>query len=189
MTLPSNRIPSRTLLPRTVHRRRSARRTVRSRCRCSAARGSRTRTSTTPAPTPALASVQLAVDRALAAYSSARRGSGYASQLTTHWYEQARAEVGRFVRARADDVVLFTRNTTDSLNLLARAVPAKTTCIVFESEHHAALLAWDARRTVRLPVPGSVADALTLLQEALLAQRGRPALVAVTGASNVTGQL
>ena len=53
-----------------------------------------------------------------------------------------------------DDQVIFTRQTTDALNLLAHAVPADATVIVFESEHHAALLPWPAERTVRLAAPG-----------------------------------
>ena len=67
----------------------------------------------------------------------------------------------RFVGAREDDLVVFTRNTTDSLNLLGRSLPRDTTTFVFETEHHAALLPWNPRRTVRLPVPGSVEDALS----------------------------
>ena len=61
-----------------------------------------------------------------------------------------RARCTRFVGARADDQVIFTRQTTDALNLLARCVPADATVIVFESEHHAALLPWPTERTVRL---------------------------------------
>ena len=144
------------------------------------------------ASTPALEAVRAAVESALRTYSSVHRGNGYASKVTSAWYEQARAEVASFVGARPDDLVVFTRNTTDSLNLLARALPRRTTTFVFESEHHAALLPWDPRRTVRLPVPGSVEDALTLLEDAL-AEHARtsdgPRLVVVTGASNVTGEL
>ena len=144
------------------------------------------------ASTPALEAVRTAVDGALRTYSSVHRGNGYASRVTSAWYEQAREEVASFVGAREDDLVVFTRNTTDSLNLLARALPRRTTTFVFESEHHAALLPWDPRRTVRLPVPGSVEDALVLLEDAL-AEHARtsdgPRLVVVTGASNVTGEL
>jgi selenocysteine lyase/cysteine desulfurase len=141
------------------------------------------------ASTPALESVKAAVDVALRTYSSVHRGNGYASRITSGWYEQARAEVGSFVGARADDLVVFTRNTTDSLNLLGRSLPRDTTTFVFESEHHAALLPWNPSRTVRLPVPGSVADALVLLRDALAAAPVGPRLVVVAGASNVTGEL
>jgi selenocysteine lyase/cysteine desulfurase len=141
------------------------------------------------ASTPALVVVRQAVDAALQTYSSVHRGKGYASQVTSRWYEQAREEVGRFVGARAEDEVVFTRNTTDSLNLLARSLPRDTTVYVFESEHHAALLPWNARRTVRLPVPGSARDAVLLLRSALASSRGRNRLVVLSGASNVTGEL
>lgn len=141
------------------------------------------------ASTPALVSVKQAVDTALRTYSSVHRGNGYASRVTSAWYEQAREQVARFVGARADDTVVFTRSTTDSLNLLARSLPRRTTVFVFESEHHAALLPWDARHTVRLPVPGSVQDALGLLDAALSEAPEGPRLVVVTGASNVTGEL
>ena len=141
------------------------------------------------ASTPALESVKAAVDVALRTYSSVHRGNGYASKVTSGWYEEARAEVGAFVGARADDLVVFTRNTTDSLNLLGRSLPRDTTTFVFETEHHAALLPWNPRRTVRLPVPGSVEDALVLLGDALAAAPDGPRLVVVAGASNVTGEL
>jgi len=146
------------------------------------------------ASTPALESVTAAVEAALRTYSSVHRGNGYASRVTSAWYEQAREQVGAFVGARDDDLVVFTRNTTDSLNLLARSLPRRTTVFVFESEHHAALLPWDTQRdephrTVRLPVPGSPEDAVTLLEDAL--QRGPegPRLVVVAGASNVTDEI
>jgi len=144
------------------------------------------------ASTPALESVKAAVDIALRTYSSVHRGNGYASRITSGWYEQARAEVHDFVGAREDDLVIFTRNSTDSLNLLARSLPRRTTTFVFESEHHAALLAWDPARTVRIPVPDSAQDALLLLESALrdcVATTDGPRLVVIAGASNVTGEL
>ena len=144
------------------------------------------------ASTPALESVKSAVDIALRTYSSVHRGNGYASRITSGWYEEARAQVHGFVGARKDDLVVFTRNCTDSLNLLGRSLPQNTTTFVFESEHHAALLAWNTARTVRIPIPGSVQDALILLEEALrdsAATTTGPRLVVVAGASNVTGEL
>ncbi len=140
------------------------------------------------ASTPALASVKRAVDTSLRTYSSVHRGNGYASKVTSQWYELARAEVRDFVGARPEDQVVFTRNTTDSLNLLARALPRRTTVFVFGSEHHATLLPWNPRRTVRLPVPASVADAELLLEEALQSAPRGPRLVVLSGASNVTGE-
>ena len=77
------------------------------------------------ASAPALQSVLDAVREQLPFYASVHRGAGYASQVSTAVYESARDDVARFVGARPDDVVVFTRNTTDSLNLLASAVPGE----------------------------------------------------------------
>ncbi|MEO7058180.1 MAG: aminotransferase class V-fold PLP-dependent enzyme, partial [Lapillicoccus sp.] len=141
------------------------------------------------ASTPALVAVKAAVDAALETYSSVHRGNGYASTVTSAWYEQAREEVASFVGAREDDTVVFTRNTTDSFNLLARSLPRDTTVFVFETEHHSTLLPWKGARTVTLPVPASVEQALEDLEAALAQAHTRHRLVVVAGASNVTGEL
>ncbi len=141
------------------------------------------------ASTPALGVVKDAVDRALRTYSSVHRGNGYASRVTSAWYEQARAEVASFVGARGDDLVVFTRNTTDSWGLLARVLPHDTTVVVFASEHHSTLLPWSAERTVSLPVPRDREDAIRRLDAALAAVTTAHRLVVVAGASNVTGEV
>lgn len=142
------------------------------------------------ATTPALVAVREAVEKAGPTYGSVHRGAGYASRVTTAWFEQAREEVGRFVGARPGDEVVFTRNTTDALRLLAHALPADTRVIAWESAHHAALLPWPQDRTTRLRVPTSASDAGALLRDALAAlPGGHPALVVLTGACNVTGEV
>ncbi len=147
------------------------------------------------ASTPAFERVVRAVESATRTYSSVHRGTGWLSRVTSAHYEAAREEVARFVGAREDDVVVFTRNTTDSVNLLARTLPRRTTVLVFASEHHASLLPWRRSDTVRIPVPASPADAEALLEEALralptgTARRPRQALVVLAASSNVTGEL
>ncbi|WP_200210918.1 aminotransferase class V-fold PLP-dependent enzyme [Micromonospora coerulea] len=133
-----------------------------------------------------------AVAELLPWYASVHRGAGALSRRCTLAYERARQTVGDFVGARAGDHVIFTRNTTDALNLLARALPAGTTVVTFAGEHHANLLPWP-RGSVRLPVPESPAGAVRALDAALGelrrdARPGLPVLVAVAGASNVTGE-
>ena len=121
----------------------------------------------------------------LPCYASVHRGAGLLSVRCTQAYERARQVVHRYLGGRPGDHVVFTRNTTDSLNLLARSVPTGTTVLTFTGEHHANLLPW--RRVIRLPVPSSPDDAATAVDAAL--RRLGPALVAVTGASNVTGEV
>lgn len=139
------------------------------------------------ASAPALQAVADHVAQVLPHYASVHRGAGYASQVCTSLYESSRAAIARFVQARPDDVVVITRNTTDALNLLASAVPGDGEVLFLDLEHHANLLPWAARRHRRLPVADTLGQTLDQLSTAL---REHPvALVAVTGASNVTGEL
>lgn len=142
------------------------------------------------ATSPALASVQTAIADALDTYGSVHRGTGHTAVVSTARYAAAREAVGRFVNRRSDDHVIFTRNTTDALNLLARALPPATTVLGFPSEHHANLLPWRRGRYLSLGFPSTPVDAVARVERALVAlDQPGPVLVAVTGASNVTGEL
>ncbi|MEB8337051.1 aminotransferase class V-fold PLP-dependent enzyme [Streptomyces endophyticus] len=123
-------------------------------------------------------------------YGSVHRGAGYLSQLSTDLFENSRVAVAEFLGCREDDQVVFTRSTTDSLNLLAAALPADCEVFVFETEHHASLLPWRDARVTYLNAPRTPDEAVATLERAL-ADRDPygPALVCVTGASNVTGEL
>ncbi|MGW1928985.1 aminotransferase class V-fold PLP-dependent enzyme [Streptomyces sp. NPDC001919] len=123
-------------------------------------------------------------------YGSVHRGAGYLSQLSTDLFENSRATVAEFLDCRPGDQVVFTRSTTDSLNLLAATLPADCQVFVFETEHHASLLPWRDARVTYLNAPRTPGQAVATLERAL-ADRDPygPALVCVTGASNVTGEL
>ncbi|MGW0085909.1 aminotransferase class V-fold PLP-dependent enzyme [Streptomyces sp. NPDC003393] len=131
-------------------------------------------------------------------YGSVHRGAGYLSQLSTDLFENARGTVAEFLGCREGDQVVFTRSTTDSLNLLARALPAGCRVFVFETEHHASLLPWESLHAARgrdarvtyLDAPRTPQQAVATLERALADREPHgPALVCVTGASNVTGEL
>ncbi|MEH1015228.1 aminotransferase class V-fold PLP-dependent enzyme [Micromonospora sp. CPCC 206060] len=147
------------------------------------------------ASAPCLRAAADAVTDLLPWYASVHRGAGALSAHCTLAYERARQTIGDFFGARTDDHVIVTRNTTDALNLLARALPTGITVVTFAGEHHANLLPWPAG-TVRLPAPDSPAAAVRALDAALRELRrgpdggvqDGPVLVAVTGASNVTGE-
>ncbi len=143
------------------------------------------------ASTPALVPVAEAVESFLPWYSSVHRGAGFKSQVATAAYEGAREEIRRFFGARPDDAVLITRNTTDAINLLASALPEGTHVYAFGVEHHANMLPWRhaGLEVTYLPIPASPAEALERLEDALRGANDRHALVAVTGASNVTGEV
>ncbi|MFF2190873.1 aminotransferase class V-fold PLP-dependent enzyme [Streptomyces sp. NPDC058155] len=123
-------------------------------------------------------------------YGSVHRGAGYLSQLSTDLFENSRRTVAGFLGCREDDQVVFTRSTTDSLNLLAAALPAGCEVFVFETEHHASLLPWRDASVSYLDAPRTPAEAVATLERALAGRDPKgPALVCVTGASNVTGEL
>ena len=107
------------------------------------------------ASAPALIGVWAAVQAFLPWYSSVHRGAGFRSQVATAAYEGARDIVRDFLGGRPDDTVIFTRNTTDAINLLARCLPHRTTVVTTLVEHHANLLPWRRYHTaIELPVPG-----------------------------------
>ncbi|UKD58916.1 aminotransferase class V-fold PLP-dependent enzyme [Amycolatopsis sp. FU40] len=141
------------------------------------------------ASAPCLDAVRTAVDEFLPWYASVHRGAGFASQVSTRLYERTRDVLRRFVDARTGDSVIFTRNTTDAFNLLAKALPRKTSVVVFDSEHHAALLPWRGPNVRRVQLPRTRLAAVSVVDEALAECPQGPRLVVVAGASNVTGEL
>ncbi|MBN1180038.1 MAG: aminotransferase class V-fold PLP-dependent enzyme [Anaerolineae bacterium] len=143
------------------------------------------------ASTPALKSAQEKVNEFLEWYASVHRGAGFKSQLSTWAYEEARAIVLRFVGAdpRANTAI-FGKNTTDLLNKLAHHYRARGERVLTTTmEHHSNLLPWR--------VDGGLVDYVGVradgrldeddLVRKLEAYGGDVGLVAVSGASNVTG--
>lgn len=143
------------------------------------------------ASTPALRVVRDKVDQFLEWYASVHRGAGYKSQLSTHAYEAARATVGRFVRADEElDRVIFAKHTTEAVNLLAAACPPGADGLVALSimEHHSNMLPWRRAGAVAwVEVDDAGRLDLASLEAVLAEHRGAVRLVAISGASNVTG--
>ncbi|GAB3922396.1 aminotransferase class V-fold PLP-dependent enzyme [Microlunatus endophyticus] len=139
------------------------------------------------ASAPALAAVIADQQRVLPYYASVHRGAGYASAVSTALFEQSRTTVAEFVGARSDDLTIFTRNTTDALNLLAGAVPEGAGIVCLDTEHHANLLPWQRIGAIVLSPAGTLEDTLRDLEQVLIT--ARPSLLAITGASNVTGEV
>jgi selenocysteine lyase/cysteine desulfurase len=141
------------------------------------------------ASTPVMAAVWDAIEAFVPWYSSVHRGSGLKSQVSTAAYEDARCTVAEFVGARADDAVVFVRNTTEAINLLSAALPVGTRVLSSAVEHHSNMLPWRRHDLRLLPFTGSPDELLDECERALRSARPRIDLVAVTGASNVTGEV
>lgn len=142
------------------------------------------------ASTPALVRVRQAVENFLPWYSSVHRGAGYKSRLSTHLYEHAREVVLRFVSASATShVVVFVRNTTEALNLLAHRVYLEPGELILTTrlEHHSNLLPWYQRTHEIIELTPDGCLDLDDLERRLKAHSGRVRLVTVSAASNVSG--
>ncbi|MDI6695438.1 MAG: aminotransferase class V-fold PLP-dependent enzyme [Anaerolineales bacterium] len=144
------------------------------------------------ASTPPLRSVQQAVNDFMTYYSSVHRGTGFKSQLCTHAYEQSRQVVMDFLGANpAQHTCIFGKNTTEAINKLARRFPftsQRNLVLTTGMEHHSNDLPWRSAAEVihvGLTPDGQLDEAKFDAQ--LEANARRVALVAVTGASNVTG--
>ncbi len=146
------------------------------------------------ASTPPLKTVQQAVNDFLMYYSSVHRGTGFKSQLCTHAYEQARQIATRFVGADPRSYIcIFGKNTTEAINKLARRFPFdidKDIVITTGMEHHSNDLPWRAAARVvhvELTPDGRLDEAD--FDKQLEKYDQRVALVAISGASNVTGYI
>ena len=145
------------------------------------------------ASTPALRDVLDAVERFLPYYSSVHRGAGFKSRLSTNAYDHAHRIVAAFVGADPDrHTVIFGKNTTEAVNKLSYRLPIPADGVVLTTvlEHHSNDLPW--RRAAKVMHVGATPEGR--LDEAdfdrqLAKYGGRVALVAVSGASNVSGFL
>ncbi|WP_299028188.1 cysteine desulfurase [uncultured Thermanaerothrix sp.] len=125
------------------------------------------------------------------------RGVHTLGEEATALYEAARQRVARFIRARKAREIVFTRNTTEAINLVAYAwgrsqLRTGDLIVLTEMEHHSNLVPWQilaAEKNIRLEfVPVTEAGYLDLeTYEHLLDQS--PRLVAFTHMSNVLGTI
>jgi cysteine desulfurase/selenocysteine lyase len=144
------------------------------------------------ASTPPLRAVKESVNKFMDYYSSVHRGTGYKSQLSTHAYELSRQAVLGFVNADPNiHTCIFGKNTTEAINKLARRYPftdKRNIVITSGMEHHSNDLPWRAVANVihiQLTADGRLDE--KNFDEILDQYSDQIALVAITGASNVTG--
>ena len=131
-------------------------------------------------------------------YSNTHRGAYTLAEEATSAYERARKQVARFINAYSVREVIFTRNTTESINLVARTwadanLRPGDTMLTTEMEHHSNIVPWQlaAQRTGARVEYVPLTDEGELDQAAYerLLETTKPRLVAVTQMSNVLGTL
>jgi len=146
------------------------------------------------ASTPPLITVQKAINNFIKYYSSVHRGTGFKSQLSTFMYEDARRRTMDFVGADPRfHTCIFGKNTTDAINKLAHRFPftqERNVVLTSGMEHHSNDLPWRSAAQlihVQLSQDGQLDEDDFNYQIERFGER--IALVAITGASNVTGYL
>jgi cysteine desulfurase / selenocysteine lyase len=143
--------------------------------------------------------VQEAMDRFMrTSYANIHRGAYTLSEEATAAYEGARKRVARFINARSVREVIWTRNTTESINLVANSwgsanLKPGDVILLSEIEHHSNIVPWQlaaARTGARLAyIPVTDDGELDMEACGQLLEKERPKLVAVTQMSNVLGTL
>jgi cysteine desulfurase / selenocysteine lyase len=127
-------------------------------------------------------------------YANIHRAVYPLSEAATEAYESARARVARFLKAPSADSIVFTRNATEAVNLVAHSFGARfkrgERILVTTLEHHANIVPWqllcDRQGLDLTPAPINENGDLDLDALDRLLER-RPKLVAVTAASNALG--
>ena len=127
--------------------------------------------------------------------SNVHRGVHWLSQQATELHENARETLRKFINARSTNEIIFTRGTTESINLVASSfvegfMNAGDEVIVSEMEHHSNIVPWQlqlARKGIALKV-APIDDEGNLDMEAfkkLFSERTK--LVSIAHVSNVLG--
>jgi len=130
-------------------------------------------------------------------YSNVHRGVHRLSQLSTDGFEAGREKVARYINASSSDEIVFTRNATEALNLVAdcfgRAfLKAGDEVIISALEHHSNIVPWHllkARFGIELKIAPIDDDGNFLIDEfeALLGPKTR--LISMTHVSNAIGTI
>jgi cysteine desulfurase/selenocysteine lyase len=128
-------------------------------------------------------------------YANIHRGVYHLSQLATERFEGVRGRVAKFINAGSADEIVFTRNGTEAINLIAQSYGRTffkegDEVVVSEMEHHANIVPWQilAQQIGIRVVVAPISDTGELILEKFAALLGpRTSLVAITHCSNVLG--
>ncbi len=144
---------------------------------------------------------QSVIDRLTRYYTTGNanihRGVHYLSETATQDYENARGVVRRFVNAADEREIVFTRGTTEAINLIAstygrQKVKAGDEVVVTGLEHHSNIVPWQmlceaAGATLRVAPVNDRGE--VLLDEYAKLLTGRTRVVAINHVSNVLGTI
>ena len=142
---------------------------------------------------------QVVIDAITEAYSkwnaNVHRGVHHLSQVATQKHEEARKKVAELIHAQSEEEIIFTKGTTDSINMLARSfgdamVKEGDEIIISQLEHHSNIVPWqmlcERKKAVLRVIPLREDLSLDIKAfEELLNEKTR--LVSIAHVSNVLG--
>lgn len=125
------------------------------------------------------------------------RGVHTLAEEATTLYEQARVKIAKFINAHSAHQIIYTRNTTESINLVAYSwaranLKAGDLVILTEMEHHSNLVPWhmlQAERGIELDFIPVLEDGILDLDAYQVLLERQPKLVSFTHMSNVLGTI
>lgn len=129
--------------------------------------------------------------------ANVHRGVHFLSQQATELHEASRETVRRFINARSTAEIIFTRGTTESINLIASSftdsqMEAGDEIIISTMEHHSNIVPWQLqaeRKGIKLKVIPMNDQGEVLLDEYASLFTERTKLVSITHMSNVLGTI
>jgi cysteine desulfurase / selenocysteine lyase len=130
--------------------------------------------------------------------SNIHRGVHQLAEEATIQYESTREKVRKFINARSQDEIIFTRNTTEAINLIAYSWGSKNIrkndCILItEFEHHSNIVPWQMlaqEKNCNLEYVGTDEDGyFDLVEYQKLINLNRVKLVSISQMSNVLGTI
>lgn len=143
------------------------------------------------ASTPTFRSLLKCIEDFMPWYSGVHRGTGYKSQIATELYDLAHDVIGKFVGADLNsNVVIFVKNSTEAINKLSNRINLRREDIVITTimEHHSNDLPWRKHcKVIHIDVDDNGYLRMDELRQALKSYKGKVKLVAISGASNISG--
>ena len=129
--------------------------------------------------------------------ANVHRGVHFLSQQATELHEASRETVRRFLNARSTSEIVFTRGTTESINLVASCfgqafMKEGDEVILSEMEHHSNIVSWQllqARLGIRIRVVPITDDGRLQMEEYEKLFNERTKIVSITHVSNVLGTI
>lgn len=132
-----------------------------------------------------------------AEYANVHRGVHYMSQQATRSYEEVRRKLQRFLNARSENEIVFTRGATEGINLVANSygrafLKAGDEIVISHMEHHANIVPWQLLRDqigIDLKVVPIHDDGSLDMRAYRALLTGRTRIVAMTHVANALGSI